>query len=312
MPNKIISCPFSVPCLGVDSLDGDYPIRNLSAEAPDTPVYFCTVYSAPNPVLGAQCGAFQFVGIASSPSSQAEACALAQAIADSQGCPPGFGAGGGGGVPIIDGDPPPPTTPCQQGTCSGGKQCVTGQCTTPGQMNDFGPVGTDPRKPGVPIVIADLEPDKCCVDTAFTGFIVASGLDPLTYSYSGLPPGLTGVGNKVSGTPTVAGVFTFTVTVTAADGTSDSKQQTMRVGDITTDSPLPDGQVIQPYIQQVQQVGGVPPISFQISAGALPEGLTLDEETGIITGVPPAVLDDGSVNNGGDFTFTVLMQDEAS
>lgn len=312
MPDKVIQCPNSIPCLGVDGEDGDFPIRNLSAELPDTPLFYCTVYTAPPPPLGVPCGSYSALAIAASVVSQADACELADLIAQEAACPP---IGGGGG-PIIDGAPPPITPPCTPGSCPSGQTCIEGECCPTPPPNDFGPVGINPRRPQAPIVIGELTPAKCCADTAYSGTITARGFSPFLWTVSaGLPPGLTfttgPTSATITGNATSPGIYNFTVTVQASDGGIQTKLFTLRVVDITTPTPLPEGTASQAYSQTLNQVGGIPAISWQLSDGALPPGLSLDESTGIISGTPPALVG-GQPNDGGTYTFTVSMQDEAT
>ena len=63
---------------------------------------------------------------------------------------------------------------------------------------------------------------------------------------------------------------------------------------ITTES-LVSGDVLTSYEQQLN-ADGDPTITWSITEGSLPEGLSLDENTGIISGKPSA---------GGKYTFTV-------
>ena len=58
---------------------------------------------------------------------------------------------------------------------------------------------------------------------------------------------------------------------------------------ITVNPPtLPSGVVNDPYNQTITQTGGVAPATFSLSAGALPNGLTLSPQ-GVLSGTPPVV-----------------------
>lgn len=65
---------------------------------------------------------------------------------------------------------------------------------------------------------------------------------------------------------------------------------------------LPRGTVTGFYGQVLQSMGGNAPIVWQITAGALPPGLTLESTTGIVKGSP---------NSLGAFTFTVQATDQS-
>lgn len=309
MPTKILQCRNSIPCLGIDGEDGDWPIRNLSAEAPDVPLYYCNLYASKPVTLGGNCTVFSAMAIAASSVSQANACALAQLIVDSVDPCPVIPGGGG-----IDGDPPPPTVPCPLNACPEGQQCVQGECQPFQPVNDFAPVGINPRRAGLALVIGPLNPNKCCVDTVFNATLTCLGFEPFLWSLSGgaLPPGLSlSTDGIIAGTATTAGSYDFQVQVQDASGGQGTKNLTIRVVDITSTSPLPDGTVLQAYSQTLQQTGGLPPISWQIADGVLPPGLSLDESTGIISGTPPALVS-GQPNEGGTYNFTVSIQDQAT
>jgi hypothetical protein len=67
-----------------------------------------------------------------------------------------------------------------------------------------------------------------------------------------------------------------------------------------TTTTLPGGTVGTPYSTTLAETGGVAPFTWNVSAGALPAGLTLGTATGTIGGTPTA---DGLA------TFTVLVTD---
>ena len=102
--------------------------------------------------------------------------------------------------------------------------------------------------------------------------------------------------------PTAVGSFTFTVTAVDANGCSGSQQYTVRVSCPVlglTSLTLTNAQVGVPYNQTITVTNGVPPITFALTGGALPSGLTLTSG-GTIAGTPVAV---------GSFTFTVTATD---
>lgn len=74
--------------------------------------------------------------------------------------------------------------------------------------------------------------------------------------------------------------------------------------EITTTS-LPDGEVGTPYSETVSSTGGTAPLVWSIEAGALPDGLTLDADTGEISGTPTT---SALVVN----TFTVRVTDDTA
>ena len=127
-----------------------------------------------------------------------------------------------------------------------------------------------------------------------------------------LPAGLSlSASGTISGTPTVAGSFSFTVM--AQDATSgpaapytgsQSFTLTVKAPVITfTPGNLPAGTAGAAYSQALAGNGGSAPYSkFTITSGALPAGLSLSS-AGTISGTPTAV---------GAFGFTVNAQDSTA
>jgi hypothetical protein len=64
----------------------------------------------------------------------------------------------------------------------------------------------------------------------------------------------------------------------------------------------PNGKVNVPYTHSFPVEGGVAPLTFAITAGALPSGLTLEAADGTVEGTPAAA---------GLSTFTVEVTDSA-
>ncbi len=71
---------------------------------------------------------------------------------------------------------------------------------------------------------------------------------------------------------------------------------------IVTESPLPSGIVGQPYSVVLQAAGGTLPYKWSIAAGSLPPGLSLNEDSGEISGTPTAA---------GTYGFTVQVTDNS-
>jgi len=101
---------------------------------------------------------------------------------------------------------------------------------------------------------------------------------------------VNGTSGQISGTPTTAGTFNFTV---QASDASNPVQQATKALSITinaqlavTTSSLPAGTQAAAYNATLQSSGGTGSITWSIFAGSLPAGLTLNANTGAITGTP--------------------------
>jgi hypothetical protein len=121
-----------------------------------------------------------------------------------------------------------------------------------------------------------------------------------------LPAGLTlGSSGTLSGTPTTAGTYTFTITAKDKKQPSltGSQQVTLTVNPaiILTPATLPVATVNDAYSRQLAAAGGSGTgYSFALASGSsLPAGLTLTS-AGLLSGTPTA---------SGKFTFTVLVTD---
>ena len=132
----------------------------------------------------------------------------------------------------------------------------------------------------------------------FAQSLTAVGTGPITWSVTSgaLPPGLL-LGSSsgiISGTPTAPGAFNFIVTAANAGGSS-SEQLSLTVSvpptppSITPSSPLPRSLPSAPtgsaYTQTLTATG-TGPITWSVTSGALPAGLSLGSSTGIISGTP--------------------------
>ncbi len=169
------------------------------------------------------------------------------------------------------------------------------------------PTVVDPVSVAPTINFSTLTPGT--VGMLYNTLVDATGSKkPYTWSVvpGTLPPGLslsnTGV---VSGIPTVAGNYTFVLTVTG-DDLSSNRSVTMTVNPAPTGAPiiqtvsLPTAKVwISPdpiYAAQLNAVGGTLPYAW--TASQLPDGLNLGAANGVIS---------GKATGAGTFTFTVSV-----
>jgi len=126
---------------------------------------------------------------------------------------------------------------------------------------------------------------------------VTGGIAPLTWGVisGGLPNGL-GLNSStgtISGTATATGTFNFTVRVTDAIPQFDDQVLSITINpppppSITSpnSASLPTGTVNQAYLNtQLAATGGASPYTWTVSP-ALPNGLSLDLNTGVISGTP--------------------------
>ncbi len=137
----------------------------------------------------------------------------------------------------------------------------------------------------------------------------AGGVSPYTWSVTtgSLPAGLSlnGSTGAISGTPTTAGITTFTVTITDSETPTPqtaTKQLSITVNPklAVTTSSLTGGIVGAAYNQTLAGTGGLTPYTWSISSGSLPGGLSLNSSTGAITGTPTTA---------GTFNFTAKVTD---
>ena len=115
---------------------------------------------------------------------------------------------------------------------------------------------------------------------------------PYTFTATGLPAGLSiSTGGTISGTPTVSGTFSYTVTITDSAGNTGTINCSVTVAPpiSVTCSATNTGEVGVPFNSgPITVTGGVPPYTFSIGSGTLPAGLTLNTSTGAVTGTPTA------------------------
>ena len=166
------------------------------------------------------------------------------------------------------------------------------------------------------ITVAPASPPAGTVSYAYPGFTFSAsgGSPPFTWAATGtVPPGLTlGTDGSLSGTPTQAGTFSFSVTPTDSAQTP-VKGPALAVPIVIANpgllmlnaTPAPpagvDGAVYGPFNFSV--TGGFQPLHWSITAGSLPPGLTLGATDGSLSGTPTSL---------GTFPFTVTVTDSAA
>lgn len=148
------------------------------------------------------------------------------------------------------------------------------------------------------------------VNVAYSTTLQANGgTKPYSWSITtgSLPAGLsldasTGV---ISGTPTTSKNYSFTVQVSDASTQTATRQLSITIEPaltITTAS-LADGTVNVAYSNTVEAAYGTLPVTWDISSGTLPAGLTLGADSGDISGSPTVA---------GTSNFTVMVTDSST
>jgi large repetitive protein len=133
------------------------------------------------------------------------------------------------------------------------------------------------------------------VDTIYARRLeAADGVGSYTWSIAGgiFPDGLSLNANtgEITGAPKFPGTFEFTVKVTDSIGGTGTKVISLEVkpGVIMKTTVLPSGNVGTAYTAKLEFSGGNGEYVWALVSGTLPEGLTLDGNTGIISGTPKA------------------------
>jgi len=146
--------------------------------------------------------------------------------------------------------------------------------------------------------LSDVVPNTVESHQPYYGVITASGL-PLkgiqenvwALTSGALPPGLVFNGGALSsnmatitGTPTTAGTFAFTVMVSTPQGDYMERAYSIGVSGVVGGPPV--GNQFQPYYYQISVAGFTGPATFAVDpSSSLPQGLTMST-SGLITGTP--------------------------
>jgi hypothetical protein len=216
------------------------------------------------------------------------------------------------GKPCNGGTNPTPVTFTVQVADSGGAAPVTQQYT----MN---------IAPATPLSITKTSLKGGSLNAQYSDTITESGgVSPISWNVTSgaLPPGLSlNPGNgQITGIPTAAGTYNFSVTVSDSailpnspppgyHNQSQTQAYTLTVqqpGPLsisTPAGPLANGTTSTGYSASIQATGGATPYTWTITQGQLPPGLALSTAQGgnaVISGVPTVV---------GTYTFTVQVTD---
>jgi len=160
-----------------------------------------------------------------------------------------------------------------------------------------------------PLTITSTSLPAGSINTSYNATLTASGgTTPYTWSVSSgqLPVGITlASSGAISGTPTTAGSYGFTLQAADSAGHQTSQAYTVSIGSptgslgiLTNDLHL--AYINQPYDAVLTASGGLAPYLWSVSSGQLPAGLSLNTITGHISGTP---------TQGGQFSVTLTARD---
>lgn len=196
-------------------------------------------------------------------------------------------------------------TPTQAGTASFTAKATDSTATTPNSDSIALTLQV------APLTISTTTLPDGGVGAAYSQSItMANGTSTFTPTVSSgsLPPGVTlsagagSSGGTLTGIPTTAGTYPFTIQVTDADSQTATQAYTVVIAPFALGTTtLPNGTVNAGYSQTLAVTNGTSPYTFSVSSGTLPDGLSLtDTVNGIISGVPTTA---------GTYTFTIQVKD---
>lgn len=160
------------------------------------------------------------------------------------------------------------------------------------------------------IITADLPAGRVGVAFDYAPSIVG-GTAPYTVTIIGLPAGLDydPTSGRITGIPVVEAdrlILEFSATDTGSTQQSASTRANWEIqppGVSIPEQTLAAGRIATAYTQTVTIAGGVAPYRFSVVSGLLPDGLRLNQSTGVISGTPTTAQ---------LAAFTVKVSDESS
>lgn len=172
-----------------------------------------------------------------------------------------------------------PSPSCAQGTCAFATSTLisAGESGDPVfSSQDVGVTAIDDRVDTAGSAVSSMQP------------VATGGTNPYTWTVTGLPSGVTfdPIKNLAAGTATTAGASTVTVTVTDARGRTAKATFTWTIVTKLTLAAVADQGTTQGrgVTLSPTAAGGSTPYSW--SATGLPNGLSINSGTGVITGTP--------------------------
>jgi Putative Ig domain len=167
----------------------------------------------------------------------------------------------------------------------------------------------NPPAPPAPLQVTTQSLPQGVINAPYstTTLSATGGVTPYAWNVASgnLPPGLSvSRAGVVSGTPTAAGGYGFTVAVADSEQPPSVANQSFGISvnaalQVMTTS-LPNGYPSISYSATLAATGGLTPYSWTITQGALPVGLTLSATSGVISGTPTGA---------GTSSFTVQVSD---